>query len=99
MFLQVSATQESGFLYELIEVESHAIAAVGLEIRANASDDITRSMAIGGDSPEGILRLIEIGRSAIEESQAGIGRRHHRSERLSHLVRDRRRNGVPRHQP
>ena len=99
VLLQIAASQSKRFPDELVEVERRSVADVGLEVRANASDDVSRAMAVRGDAPECLLGFVEIGRATVEKAQARIGGRDHRGQRLPHLVRDRRRDGVPGHQP
>ena len=72
---------------------------VALEVGANASDHGSRAMAVRDDVPECLLGFVEIGDRAVKKAQARIGSRYHRSQRLSDLVSDRRRDGVPGHQP
>ncbi len=84
---------------ELVEVERDSLPNVALEVGSNVSNQGSCAMAVRGDSLECLLGLVEVRDRAVKKAQARIGRRDHRSQRLPDLVRDRRRDGVPGHQP
>ena len=98
MPLQLAASQGERLLDQLVEVERRRLRDVALEVGADASDQRSRAMAVGGDPPERLLGPVEIRRIAVEKAKARIGGRDHRRQRLPHLVGDRGRDRVSGHQ-
>ena len=55
MLLQIATFERKRFLDEFIDIERGLVLAVSLEVRANAFDHLSRTMAICGDAPESLL--------------------------------------------
>jgi len=97
VLLQIATFEGKGFVDELIHMERGSGVTVSLEVRANAFDHLSRTMAIRGDAFEQISGSIEIGCRTIEEPKAGISACDHCGQRLLDLMDDRRCDGVPSH--
>ena len=61
VLLQIRRSQRQCFANEFVDVEYGSVAHVALEIRANASDHLSRTMAVGDDLLERIFGFVEIG--------------------------------------
>src|SRR6185436_13805326 len=67
VLVQIATFKGKCFVDEFIHMERGSCVTVGLEVRANAFDHLSRTMAICGDAFEKIFGSIEIGCRTIKE--------------------------------
>ena len=98
VLLQFAAFKAKCVPDKFVDVERGSRSGITPEYRANASDDLTRAMAVSDDPFECLLRLVDTWHRAIEKAKTRLGTGNHRRQWLSDLVSNRRRHSVSGHE-
>jgi len=96
--LQIGAFQDQCVSDQFVDVERGVRSEITSKYRANASDDLSRAMAVGNDPLERLLRFVDTWHRVIEKAKTRLGTGNHRRQRLSDLMSNRRRHSVSGHE-
>ena len=97
--LQLAFRQREDLAHELVEVERGPIASISLHHRPDAADEIAGPIGRVANLRERSVHFVEIRRRAAHPARSCVDVGDDAGQGLIHLVRDRGREHVNRHQP
>src|ERR1700704_4396746 len=98
VLLQIVPFQDQRVPDKFVDIERGFRSGITSKYRANASDDLTRAMAVSNDPLERLLCFVDTWHRTIEKAKTRLGAGNHRRQWLSNLMSNRRRHSVSGHE-